>query len=104
MNGWTVAPDAGRPEGRTCLHADRLEPGVRPASRGCLACEARGMTWVHLRMCLTCGRIGCCDSSRGRHAAEHAEAEDHPVARSAERGEHWAWCYEDHLFLEQQRS
>ncbi|RPK54242.1 Zn-finger in ubiquitin-hydrolases and other protein [Streptomyces sp. ADI96-02] len=104
MNGWTAAFDAGRPDGRTCLHTDRIDPDVRPLTSGCAECEALDMTWVHLRTCLTCGHTGCCDSSRGKHAAAHAESAGHPVARSAEPGEDWAWCYEDDLFLEREPS
>ncbi|WP_432250672.1 UBP-type zinc finger domain-containing protein [Streptomyces sanyensis] len=60
---------------------------------------ARGWRWVHLRACLTCGHIGCCDSSRGQHAWAHAREAGHPVAASFEKGEHWAWCYVDEVFL-----
>jgi monovalent cation/hydrogen antiporter len=56
-----------------------------------------GWEWVHLRQCLTCGRVGCCDSSRGRHAEAHRRALDHPVMRSIERGEAWRWCYVDRV-------
>ena len=62
---------------------------------GCQDCLAIGGTWVHLRMCQSCGRIGCCDSSPRRHASAHAAAARHPIARSAEPGEEWSWCYLD---------
>ena len=54
-----------------------------------------GSTWVHLRMCMSCGKIGCCDSSPNRHATHHANESGHPIIRSAEPGEDWSWCYLD---------
>ncbi len=68
----------------------------RPGELVCDACVADGTRWVALRMCLTCGRIGCCDSSPGRHATAHFRAEQHPVMRSVEPGEDWRWCYVHH--------
>nr|WP_235900466.1 UBP-type zinc finger domain-containing protein [Lolliginicoccus suaedae] len=69
---------------------------VLPTSAGCLECLRLGeRDWVHLRTCLACGHVGCCDSSPGKHAAAHAEQQDHPIAASAEPGEQWAWCYLD---------
>ena len=61
---------------------------------GCEECLAAGDTWLHLRVCTTCGHIGCCDSSANKHARAHAAAADHQVVRSLEPGEHWAYCYE----------
>jgi uncharacterized UBP type Zn finger protein len=58
-----------------------------------------GGEWVHLRLCLTCGRVGCCDSSPNRHASKHAAAHDHPLVSSFEPGEDWSWCYVDELTL-----
>lgn len=60
---------------------------------GCVDCLAIGGTWVHLRYCVDCKMIRCCDDSPNRHARKHAETTPHPVIRSAEPGEHWAWCY-----------
>jgi hypothetical protein len=68
-----------------------------PSIPGCGDCLAIGATWVHLRMCQTCGRIGCCDSSPHRHASAHAHSIGHPIARSAEPGEDWSWCYVDEV-------
>ena len=69
-----------------------------PASiAGCEECLRIGGTWVHLRMCTTCARIGCCDSSPNRHASRHARADGHPVLRSAEPGEDWSWCVIDEV-------
>jgi hypothetical protein len=62
---------------------------------GCEECLRSGGEWVHLRVCLTCGQVGCCDSSPNRHATKHAREADHPIVRSLESGENWCWCYED---------
>ena len=62
---------------------------------GCEECLKAGDRWVHLRMCQTCGKIGCCDSSPNRHASRHARQVGHPIARSAEPGEDWSWCFVD---------
>jgi hypothetical protein len=81
-----------------CTHLDKIEVTRLPESvAGCEDCLRIGGTWVHLRMCHSCGHIGCCDSSPNRHASAHAGAEDHPVARSAEPGEDWSWCYVDEV-------
>ena len=61
---------------------------------GCPACIEMGDTWVHLRFCVTCGAVGCCDDSKNRHARKHAAAGGHPVIRSKEPGDSWAYCYE----------
>jgi uncharacterized UBP type Zn finger protein len=63
----------------------------------CEECIAIGDTWVHLRMCLTCGHVGCCDSSKNKHARKHFLHSSHPLVRSAEPGERWIWCYVDDL-------
>ena len=64
---------------------------------GCEECLRDGTRWVHLRLCLTCGHVGCCDSSVGKHAAGHFDETDHPVMRSIEPGEAWRWCFVDEL-------
>ncbi|MEU5097982.1 UBP-type zinc finger domain-containing protein [Streptomyces sp. NPDC020996] len=98
---WRVRPDGGRPEGRGCAHLGGTAPVAVPERPpGCARCAARGRTWLHLRMCLTCGHVGCCDSSAGAHATAHYEETGHPVACSAEPGEAWAWCYADEVYLE----
>jgi hypothetical protein len=82
----------------TCQHLkETTEPTPLTAySQGCPQCLAVGNhNWVHLRLCLTCGLVACCDSSPGRHMSLHHEAEGHPVMRSFEPGESWRWCYED---------
>jgi uncharacterized UBP type Zn finger protein len=70
-----------------------------PEIPGCEECLATGMRWVHLRMCQTCGYIGCCDNSPGRHATAHYRASTHPIIRSVEPGEAWSWCYVDELMF-----
>ena len=66
--------------------------------QGCEECLQRGSAWVHLRLCLTCGHVGCCDSSPNRDARRHAGLVGHPVVRSLEPGEDWRWCYVDEAF------
>ena len=84
----------------TCHHAhpDRT---VEPSSWGCEDCLRMGASWVHLRLCMTCGHVGCCDQSPNRHATAHAHANpDHPVIRSYEPREDWWYCYADDLMFE----
>jgi len=77
-----------------CEHYEGVEIQPVPDEiAGCEECLKAGDTWVHLRMCLQCGHIGCCDSSPNRHARKHFEELDHPLIRSAEPGESWAYCY-----------
>jgi uncharacterized UBP type Zn finger protein len=81
-----------------CTHTDRIERTQLPDEiAGCEDCLAIGGRWVHLRMCATCGHIGCCDSSPNRHATAHVHASGHPIIRSAEPDEDWFWCYEDEV-------
>jgi len=82
----------------SCSHLDQIEVTALPAEiAGCAACLASGGRWLHLRMCMTCGEIGCCDSSPNQHASRHAGREGHPIIRSAERGEEWCWCNIDEV-------
>jgi uncharacterized UBP type Zn finger protein len=83
-----------------CTHLSRLAP-VTPATQGCEECLRTGDRWLHLRVCLGCGHVGCCDDSPNRHATAHFHETRHPVIRSFERGESWGWCYVDELFLEE---
>ena len=89
----------------SCAHTEALDrPGwTEPdpdATDMCADCVALGESvWAHLRLCLTCGHVACCDSSPHRHAAAHAKEEDHPVMRSHEPGEAWRWCYTDHRIV-----
>jgi uncharacterized UBP type Zn finger protein len=82
-----------------CAHLDQINPDVVPSANGCEECLKIGSTWVHLRLCLTCGHVGCCDSSPNRHATKHFHATGHPIVRSFQPGEDWAWCYVDEVFL-----
>jgi uncharacterized UBP type Zn finger protein len=82
-----------------CSHLDQIRP-VEPSAEGCEDCLRLGGTWVHLRECLSCGHVGCCDQSPGKHATAHFHAEQHALMRSFEPGEDWAWCYVDELFLD----
>jgi uncharacterized UBP type Zn finger protein len=66
---------------------------------GCEECLALGDTWVHLRMCRSCGHVGCCDSSKNKHATKHFRATQHPIVSSIEPGEDWSWCYVDEVVL-----
>ena len=77
-----------------CTHLESVKH-VTPSGDGCVECLAMGDTWVHLRLCLECGKVGCCDSSKNKHATKHFHATQHPIVRSLEPGEHWKWCYID---------
>jgi uncharacterized UBP type Zn finger protein len=79
-----------------CAHLDQVELTELPASvDGCEDCLRTGGEWLHLRICLTCGHVGCCDDSPNRHATEHARTSTHPIIRSLEPQEDWCWCYVD---------
>jgi uncharacterized UBP type Zn finger protein len=80
---------------QTCTHLDQIEVERPETVAGWEDCLAIGGRWVHLRVCRTCGRIGCCDSSPNQHASDHARAEHHPIATSVEPGENWSYCYLD---------
>ncbi len=92
---WRV--EADRP-GAECGHLGDL-PARAAVGTECVDCMRTGTQWVHLRRCLTCGQVRCCDDSPMRHATGHWRDSAHPVIASAERGEHWAWCYADDLVL-----
>lgn len=83
-----------------CRHLDMIADVTPSSTEGCTDCLLIGSTWVHLRMCLTCGYVGCCDSSPNRHASRHAASVGHPLVRSMEPGEDWAWCFVDEVVLE----
>ena len=87
------------PAAAGCGHADDVHP-VQPSAPGCEDCLKTGDSWVHLRICMTCGHVGCCDSSPNRHATAHHHASDHPIVRSIEPGEDWGWCYVDQVMLQ----
>jgi uncharacterized UBP type Zn finger protein len=84
-----------------CTHLDQVQLLDLPDPvDGCEECLKTGGRWVHLRMCQTCGHIGCCDNSPGKHATAHNQETGHPIIRSAEPGETWSWCYADELMME----
>jgi uncharacterized UBP type Zn finger protein len=78
-----------------CEHEEGLEAVGPRTTEGCEECLKSGATWLHLRLCLSCGHVGCCDSSPGRHATKHAHRTGHPVIASFEPDERWGWCYVD---------
>ena len=79
-----------------CTHLDQVQD-VKPRTRGCEECLKKGDRLVHLRLCLSCGHVGCCDSSDNKHATKHFRTTGHPVIRSLEPGEDWGWCYIDEV-------
>jgi uncharacterized UBP type Zn finger protein len=83
----------------TCSHLDQIR-NVTAQTSGCEECMKSGDSWVHLRMCLTCGHVGCCDTSRNKHATKHFKGTGHPIMRSIQPGEDWAWCFVDEIELE----
>ena len=83
----------------TCTHLDQVRD-VTPTSSGCEDCLRIGGWWVHLRVCMSCGHVGCCDDSPNRHATAHFRSTDHPVIQSYEPGEDWWYCYLDDLVFQ----
>jgi uncharacterized UBP type Zn finger protein len=80
-----------------CEHIVEAQDPPAKTPQGCEECLAMGMRWVHLRKCLSCGHIGCCDSSPGKHATAHYKETSHPVMTSFEPGENWRWCFVDNV-------
>ena len=83
---------------KACEHLGQIRT-VTPGATGCQECLATGEQWVHLRLCLICGHVGCCDSSRNKHATKHFHATGHPIIQSFEPGEDWRWCYIDEAIV-----
>jgi uncharacterized UBP type Zn finger protein len=80
----------------SCEHLDQIK--IRSThKKGCEECLKMGDSWVHLRLCMVCGHVGCCDSSKNKHATGHFHATKHPLIRSIEPGESWMWCYVDEV-------
>ena len=79
-----------------CGHLDEIK-FTNPDKHVCEDCVKTGDRWVHLRLCLICGHVGCCDSSKNKHATKHFHAVGHPLVRSIEPGERWMWCYADNM-------
>jgi tellurite resistance protein TerC len=85
---------------KSCTHRNEIA-AVEPNTKGCEECLKRGDRWVQLRMCLKCGHVGCCDSSKNRHATKHFQSTGHPVMRSIQPGESWKWCYVDKAMVDE---
>lgn len=84
----------------SCSHLDTVAVTELPAAvDGCEDCLREGGVWLHLRICLECGHVGCCDDSPGQHASAHAAETSHPLIRSLEAGEQWCWCFPDEMGL-----
>ena len=83
-----------------CAHVDQVTiKEVKRPGDACEECVQIGGEWVHLRVCLTCGHVSCCDSSPNRHASQHAHSTHHPIVTSAEAGETWVWCFADDMAI-----
>lgn len=82
----------------SCEHFAAIVP-VEPSADGCEDCVKTGDLWVHLRLCKSCGHVGCCDSSVNKHATKHYQLTHHPIIRSHEPGEDWGYCYVDDMFF-----
>jgi len=83
----------------TCTHLALIQSVEPRTPNGCEECLATGDRWVHLRVCLICGHVGCCDSSKNKHARRHYHATEHPIVQSFEPGEDWGWCFADEAWL-----
>jgi len=84
---------------QTCSHLEQIR-AVTPSAGGCEECLKTGDAWMHLRLCETCGHVGCCDSSKNKHATKHFRQTRHPIIKSFEPGEEWGYCYPDEIFFE----
>jgi uncharacterized UBP type Zn finger protein len=82
-----------------CTHLEFIKTDT-PHSAGCEECIALGDSWVQLRLCRTCGHVGCCDSSKNKHATQHYQRTQHPIVSAFEPGQTWSWCYVDELMME----
>jgi hypothetical protein len=97
---YVVGGDAeGEPTDRACGHLGEVREVAPSTTEGCEDCLREHTEWVHLRECLVCGHVGCCDNSPRRHATAHWHETHHPVIRSFQPGEVWGWCYADELLL-----
>lgn len=81
-----------------CTHLDQVR-AVEPSAQGCEECLESGDEWVQLRICLSCGHVGCCDSSKNKHATAHFRTSAHPIMQSFEPGQTWRWCYIDKTYV-----
>jgi uncharacterized UBP type Zn finger protein len=83
-----------------CAHIASVQEIEPNTPQGCEDCLKTGDTWVHLRLCMECGHVGCCDSSKNKHATKHFHASGHPVIKSFQPGEQWLYCYADAMFFD----
>jgi uncharacterized UBP type Zn finger protein len=83
-----------------CQHLAKASIHAANTPGGCEECLKIGGRWVHLRLCLECGHVGCCDNSPNKHATKHFQSTEHPVIKSFHPGEDWRWCYVDEVFAE----
>ncbi len=84
----------------SCAHLAEMRDVKPHSTDGCEECLVIGDDWVHLRLCMTCGHVGCCDNSKNKHARKHYHADRHPIIRSFEPGESWLYCFPDDLLIE----
>jgi len=84
---------------KECSHLESIV-SVKPSAKGCEECLKTGMHWVHLRLCRTCGHVGCCDQSPGKHATKHYHSTRHPIIEGYDPPEGWGWCYVDEVFFD----
>src|SRR6266545_953231 len=99
LEDWAANMEAGRAKKASiCTHLEEID---HPAANtgGCEECLVTGDEWVHLRLCLTCGHVGCCDDSKNRHATNHFHTTQHPVIKSLEPDEDWRWCFIDKVLV-----
>ena len=82
-----------------CSHLDQIHD-VAPSAEGCEECLQMGDDWFHLRICKSCGHVGCCDQSKNKHASKHFAQTAHPIIQSFQPGEDWIWCFIDEVYLE----
>jgi uncharacterized UBP type Zn finger protein len=83
-----------------CVHLKQMREVRARTPAGCEECLSMGSRWVHLRLCLICGHVGCCDSSKNKHATKHFHATAHPIMRSLQPGEDWGWCFVDEVEID----
>jgi len=84
----------------SCTHLDHIHDVKPHTPQGCEECLKTGDDWVHLRLCLECGHVGCCDSSKNKHATKHFHHTKHPIIKSFQKGENWGWCYVDQIEID----
>jgi CPA2 family monovalent cation:H+ antiporter-2 len=94
----SVKLTADQRHSKLCTHTGETRE-VSYAEPVCPECVAKGDQWVQLRICMICGHVGCCDSSKNRHARAHYQSSGHPIIKTIEAGPDWAWCYPDNTYL-----